>query len=75
MRVKQTANRRLRDLLADDDATPAPFICECADATCGRAVWLTQTAYDRTTANRPERAVSAHCGHVDRSTPRQPKGR
>lgn len=50
--VKREVNEIMRDgLRARGDPEPIAFFCECRDARCYQAVWLTGPAYDEARAD------------------------
>lgn len=49
---KRETNRAIRDgVEAVAPSEPVAFLCECADASCYRTVWLTPAAYDQARAD------------------------
>ncbi len=65
--VFREANERLeagaQDLLAGDDASRVPFICECPRPECKEIVLMTLAEYERARAT-PETGMAA-VGHED----------
>ena len=59
---------RAREILEDDDESPAPFFCECPRPGCTEIVLLTLKEYEAVRAN--PRAGLAAVGHVDASIER-----
>jgi hypothetical protein len=66
--ANENLERNARQILEEDDNSPAPFFCECPQSDCTAIVLLTLAEYDAVRAN-PRGGIAA-IGHEDLSIER-----